>query len=226
MYTIYLAKNKSNGKCYVGQTRSSLEKRKKYHFYASKTANCKFQYAIKKYGVEGFDWSVLECSIPQELADQLEVHYQKLYKVVEEGYNHFYRGNNGFNHLTAEEHGKISSLGGKSHKGKKESEQTKKNISQGLRSSVKFQQMKQDPEYKKERSADSKANWSDPTSVYNTLEYRDKLRKAKVVRFEEVFAKIKPKLQELLTNKVPKMKICNKLNISHPTLQKYIKLLV
>ena len=130
-----------------------------------------------------------------------------------------------FNNVSKELHKEYASKGGKSHKGKKESEQTKKNISQGLRSSVKFQKMKQDPEYKKERSVDSKSNWNNPNSVYNTPEYRDKLSKAKVARFVKAFAEIKPKLQELLANSTPKMKICNKLNISYPTLQKYIKLI-
>jgi GIY-YIG catalytic domain len=130
-----------------------------------------------------------------------------------------------FNNISKELQREYASKGGKSHKGKKESEQTKNNISQGLRSSVKFQKMKQDPEYKKERSTDSKANWANPNSVYNTPEYRDKLSKAKIARFEKAFAEVKPKLQELIANSTPKMKICNRLDISYPTLQKYIKLI-
>jgi len=225
MYIIYLAKNKINGRCYVGQTRSTLEKRKAYHYYASKKANCKFQYAINKYGLDGFEWSILEDNVPVELADIKEVEYQKLYKVVEEGYNHFYRGNNGFNHLTKQEHSKISSLGGKSHKGKKESEETRKNISEGLKKSEKFHQMKNNPEYKKQRSIDSKSNWSDPNSTYNTVYYRNKLRQARIKRFEKVYESIKPKLVELLSNGYKKKDICLILQISHPTLQKYISLM-
>jgi group I intron endonuclease len=225
MYTIYLAKNKVNGKCYVGQTRSTLEKRKLYHFYASKKANCKFQHAINKYGLDGFEWSILEENIPTEFADEKEIQYQKLYKVVEQGYNHFYRGNNGFNQLSSEEHSKISSLGGKSHRGKKESDETRKNISNGLKNSEKFHQMKNDPQYKKQRSIDSKSNWNDPNSVYNTANYRDKLRQARIKRFERDYENIKPKLVELLSSGCKKKEICEILQISYPTLQKYISLI-
>ena len=130
-----------------------------------------------------------------------------------------------FDNIPSELQKEYASKGGKSHKGKKESEQTKQNISQGLKKSKKFQQSKQNPEYKKERSIDTKANWANPDSVYNTTEYRDKLRKAKKARFEKIFAQVKPNLQEILIKNVPKMTICSMLGISHPTLQKYIKLL-
>lgn len=225
MYTVYLAKNKINGKCYVGQTRSTLKKRKHQHLYASKKANCKFQCAILRYGLDGFEWSILEQNIPKELADEKEIYYQKLYKVVEEGYNHFYRGNNGFNHLTSEEHSNISSLGGKSHKGKKESVETCKKISEGLRNSEKFHKMKNDPKYKEQRSLDSKLNWSDPESVYNTAVYRDKLRQARIKRFEKDYEKIKPRLVELIQKGFKKKDICQALHISYPTLQKYTALI-
>lgn len=132
---------------------------------------------------------------------------------------------NRFNNITKELQKQYASMGGKTHKGKRESKETCKKISEGLQKSEKFKKAKQNPEYKKQRSIDSKANWSDPNSTYNTPEYRNKLRKAKIARFEKAWADIKPQLQKLIEDKTPKMKICKLLNISHPTLQKYIALL-
>lgn len=268
---IYKAVNKVNGKVYIGQTTKTLDDRVFQHYKSSKKPKSVFHKALAKYGVLGFDWTILQENINNKAElNLLEVEHQHQYNAVEEGYNMVYMGGGGYNQKAVDinktKKGKTwediyskegleimkntvlpkfieksreyrfdsiapdlqkqyAHKGGKSHKGKKESEQTRKNISNGLKNSKKFQQMKQDPEYKKERSVDSKANWADPNSVYNTLEYRDRLSKAKVTRFEKAFAKIKPNLQDLLTRKIPKIKICSILGISHPTLQKYIKLI-
>jgi group I intron endonuclease len=118
-----------------------------------------------------------------------------------------------------------ASRGGKSHKGKKESRETCLKISKGLRNSEKFQKMKQDPEYKKQRSVDAKLNWNNPNSVYNTPEYREKLRQARIERFKRDYEVVKPKLINLLNGDYKKKDICKMLNVSYPTLQKYISLL-
>ena len=66
---VYIAKNKINGKIYIGKTIDNLDKRKKEHYYHSETKNGSyFQRAIKKHGLENFEWSVLcECKSIQEL---------------------------------------------------------------------------------------------------------------------------------------------------------------
>ena len=58
---IYLAKNKVNGKVYVGQTIKTLEKRRSEHEnQAYKKAIVYFQKALRHYGLDNFEWSVLD----------------------------------------------------------------------------------------------------------------------------------------------------------------------
>ena len=68
---IYLARNNTNGKGYVGQTTKTLDERKKQHFYnAYRTKihedgydgyalDSPFVKAIRKYGISSFDWEVI-----------------------------------------------------------------------------------------------------------------------------------------------------------------------
>lgn len=57
---VYLAQNVKNGKSYVGKTKRSLEQRKKEHVtFANKGARQPFYYAIRKHGIEAFEWRVL-----------------------------------------------------------------------------------------------------------------------------------------------------------------------
>jgi group I intron endonuclease len=55
---IYKAVNKANGKIYIGKTTYELESRMKGHINNSK--NHPFHYALKKYGRDGFDVSVID----------------------------------------------------------------------------------------------------------------------------------------------------------------------
>lgn len=59
MGIIYLARNKANGKGYVGQTTKSLKERKRCHVKDSLRRTTPFAKAIVKYGADGFDWYVL-----------------------------------------------------------------------------------------------------------------------------------------------------------------------
>lgn len=58
---IYKATNKINGKCYVGQTTQSLDRRKSSHqICALNGKGYVFHSAIRKHGFENFDWEVLQ----------------------------------------------------------------------------------------------------------------------------------------------------------------------
>lgn len=59
---IYLARNTVNNKIYIGQTISSLNRRKSGHYAASRNESDRlyFHRAIRKYGENAFTWSVLE----------------------------------------------------------------------------------------------------------------------------------------------------------------------
>lgn len=82
MIGIYKITNKVNGHCYVGQSRY-IEKRWSNHIVASHNKNDKgYEYplyrAIRKYGLENFDFSVIEeCTIDQ--LNEREVFWIKEY---------------------------------------------------------------------------------------------------------------------------------------------------
>lgn len=67
---IYLATNKINGKRYIGATRHSIAHRRMGHWRDANGRNfCrKFGAALKKYGLENFDWEVLKtCESKEEM---------------------------------------------------------------------------------------------------------------------------------------------------------------
>lgn len=83
---IYKITNKVNGKVYIGQSKN-LENRKLEHFYNMKQRNQALYTAMRKYGIENFEFTVLqECDV--ELLDCLEVYYIGLYNsYLGGGYN-------------------------------------------------------------------------------------------------------------------------------------------
>jgi group I intron endonuclease len=57
---VYLARNRLNGKGYVGKTKRTLEQRTQEHLrFASKGSPQPLHRAIRKYGVEAFEWRIL-----------------------------------------------------------------------------------------------------------------------------------------------------------------------
>lgn len=87
--TIYLLTNKINGKIYIGQTWRALERR------IGKNGNgyerCTYLHnAIMKYGVENFEYSILDSSAEDQInADRLEKEYIEKYNSTDPsiGYN-------------------------------------------------------------------------------------------------------------------------------------------
>jgi hypothetical protein len=96
---VYQAKNRINNKKYIGRTIKTLDFRKKAHINRvnSNKDDCKIFYeAIRKYGQDNFEWTVLkECSTEQEL-DHFEEFYIKLYSsnTSHYGYNQTAGGQN------------------------------------------------------------------------------------------------------------------------------------
>ena len=85
--TIYLHKNKINGKCYVGQTSQSLSARWGREGYHYKEQSL-FYRAILKYGWDNFEHLVLEENIPMEKADERECYWGIKYNSLSpNGYN-------------------------------------------------------------------------------------------------------------------------------------------
>lgn len=112
---VYVAKNKINGKCYIGKTNRSLEIRKKEHLNEAlcKNSSRYFHKAIRKYGEESFEWSVLlRCETQQQL-NEAEVHLIKEHNTIETGYN--VTNGNEFTTKPSPRYGDKNSFYGKHH---------------------------------------------------------------------------------------------------------------
>lgn len=84
-YVVYIHKNISNGKVYVGQTCNLSERWRnngKNYFNS-----IKFYNAIKKYGWNNFTHEVVYSNLNKQAADKLEKELIYKYNSIEEGYN-------------------------------------------------------------------------------------------------------------------------------------------
>ena len=93
MHLIYCYTNLVNNKKYIGQT-NNLKRRIKQHKDDSFTNYSEARYnqlihrAIRKYGLDNFEISVLEDNIPTELIDEKEKYYINKYNTIApNGYN-------------------------------------------------------------------------------------------------------------------------------------------
>jgi len=75
---VYCAKNRLNGKCYVGKTKGSFRMRMRGHVHDAQTDHDKFAFhaAIRKHGTGAFDVCVLEKLEPDMLSER-EIHFIK-----------------------------------------------------------------------------------------------------------------------------------------------------
>ena len=81
---VYLARNRANGKGYVGKTKRSLEQRIKEHLTAARMgADQLFGRALRKHGPEAFDWEVLVelTGDDESLLDQAERSLIEAYEI-------------------------------------------------------------------------------------------------------------------------------------------------
>lgn len=88
---VYKIENMLNGKVYIGQTIQTLKRRISEHVSVSKKQSNLYLYnAMKKYGVDNFNYSIIdECDNRDEL-NELEIYYIKKYNSTnaEFGYNY------------------------------------------------------------------------------------------------------------------------------------------
>ena len=85
---IYKAENKINGKLYIGQTIRSLTARRNQHLNnARKGVSGKFYDAIREYGEDNFEFSVICKAYSKDELDDLERYYIAKYNTVNDGYN-------------------------------------------------------------------------------------------------------------------------------------------
>lgn len=92
---IYKATNKINGKCYIGQTKHSLEERKRVHLTkANQGIKTHFYQAIRKYGADNFEWEILCVTNSKSRLNELETYYITYYDSIKHGYNMVDGGDN------------------------------------------------------------------------------------------------------------------------------------
>lgn len=91
-YTIYMHKNKINGKVYIGQTSQKPEKR--WDNGRGYETSSKFYNAIQKYGWNSFEHIIIATELSQEEANALEMQLIQQYQAQndEYGYNINYGG--------------------------------------------------------------------------------------------------------------------------------------
>ncbi len=144
---IYKITNRTNNKCYIGQTIKSLDVRIREHINSPKTKQVLHK-AIHTYGINNFFWeTICECDTKEEL-DDMEFHYIKQYKShgTENGYNMTWGGEGtiGYKHTNQTKQIISDKNKGNKHteewkddhsdilKGRKYSEDHKLNISKSL----------------------------------------------------------------------------------------------
>lgn len=85
MIGIYKIENKINQNVYIGQS-NNIEMRWKQHKINIKNGSQTIYKAIRKYGIENFDFSILE-ECPLEKLDEREKYWIEYYNSYEKGYN-------------------------------------------------------------------------------------------------------------------------------------------
>ncbi len=98
---IYQAKNKINGKVYVGQTIGNLDRRKSDHLSSVKSIryDSYFHNAIRKYGKDNFVWEIIEeCNTIEELNEREKYWIEILDSISPNGYNLMSGGRNSMHH--------------------------------------------------------------------------------------------------------------------------------
>jgi group I intron endonuclease len=89
-YIVYKITNKKNGKPYIGKTEYSLEHRWSRHLSSARNGSkFRFHSAIRKYGEDCWDLSVIETyqTEDENFINEKETHFIKLFESDSKGYN-------------------------------------------------------------------------------------------------------------------------------------------
>jgi hypothetical protein len=174
IYSIYKVTNKTTDKIYIGWTSRDLFLRQKEHIRESFNKNCpsyktKFHKAIKKYGVNDFDWIILYQSKDKEHSHNMEKYFINLHKSNHRniGYN-ITSGGEGFCGTRSEENKRKSSESAK--KRPLVTEETKKKLSEINKARW------QNKEYKDKMSLKRKGENNPMFGKTHSLEVKEKLR--------------------------------------------------
>lgn len=95
-YYVYKAKNKINGKIYIGQT-VNFKERIWQHQRCYEKEDCKFHDAIKEFGFDNFEWEILKTFCTKKEAEESEKYFIEFYNSYRDGYNENKGGVGGHN---------------------------------------------------------------------------------------------------------------------------------
>ena len=111
-YKIYCHLNKINGKRYIGQTKTSVQKRWGHngYEYTHKSPNSLFAKAINKYGWNNFEHQILFENLTKEEADQKEIELIAFYKSNNKNYGYNLTAGGNSNTLNEEQKEQRSKL--------------------------------------------------------------------------------------------------------------------
>lgn len=111
-YLIYCATNTVNGKRYVGYTSDFSTRRYKHEWLAANNPRTHFHKAIRKYGIQAFEWEILFESNDQQLTlltkEEEYIRQKNSHARDGHGYNYSYGGNGSGFYITAEHRQKIT----------------------------------------------------------------------------------------------------------------------
>ena len=94
---VYKAENKVSGNVYIGQTKYDLSRRIAEHSKKSQRPKSKFHKALMSYGIENFDWVVIDTAKTKEELNQKEIYWINEYNSINVGYNMVEGGTGGYN---------------------------------------------------------------------------------------------------------------------------------
>lgn len=113
IYTIYKSVNTKTGKVYIGFD-SDWPSRVRIHKSASKNQDYKFYRAIRKYGWDNFEWSVIyQSKDKQHTLKEMESYFINEYNSMKNGYNSTLGGDGTFGHKVSDKTKKLISEGNK-----------------------------------------------------------------------------------------------------------------
>ena len=140
---IYVFRNKINGKCYVGQSIDPEQRYRNHLSEARHRANSHFHRALKKYGIDNFDYFLVFAKyMPIELAkanlDEQERYWINFYDSFKNGYNSTTGGDTGCYHKK-----ETIELISKNKMGHETSEETREKIRQTLTGRKQSEETKQ-----------------------------------------------------------------------------------
>ena len=94
MGIVYCARNKTNGKIYIGKTMKTLKWRREKHEGMAGSSKYHFHMALRKHGKDAFTWSILDTCDDEDVLSDLEREYIDLFSasISGVGYNKTHGG--------------------------------------------------------------------------------------------------------------------------------------